>query len=67
MAQSLTAESNPRSKVPSRTKLVSKVVQYSLKEHSNLTEETVDRKGGQDQSATDSNPQIMLELSKSIN
>ena len=61
MAQSLTAESNPRRQGSFKNKTIEQSSPISPKgiqqdENYYLTEETVDRTGGQDQLAPNSNP-----------
>ena len=65
MAQSLTEESNPRRQGSFKNKTSERSSPIPPKgtrqdENYYLTEETVDRKGGQDQLAMDSNPQKRL-------
>ena len=65
MAQSLTAESNPRRQGSFKNKISersSPIPPKGIRQDENyyLTEETVDRKGGQDQLAPDSNPRIKV-------
>ena len=65
MAQSLTAESNPRRQGSFKNKTSersSPIPPKGIRQDENyyLTEETVDRKGGQDQLAADSNPRIKV-------
>ena len=68
MAQNLTAESNPRRHGSFKNKTSERSSPIPPKgtqqdENYYLTEETVNRKGGQDQSAADSNSCIQVNIS----